>query len=155
MKHEVNTQWMGKMQFNALVNDHVIVMDAPERVGGEDLGSIPKPLVLTALSGCTGMDVVALLRKEGKELRNFNVIVSGELTRRAPMQYNRIHVIYQAEGEQALEADVLRIINRSQEEICGVSAMLKKAMPITWEVQFNKMEIFNNAHRAEYEEQEK
>lgn len=139
---------MGKMQFNSLVNDHVIVMDAPERVGGEDLGSIPKPLVLTALSGCTGMDVIALLRKEGKELNNFNVIVSGELTKRAPMQYSSIHIIYEAEGDQSIEADVLRIVNRSQEEICGVSAMLKKAMPITWEVQFNKIEIFNNAHAA-------
>ncbi len=145
MKHEVNTQWMGKMQFNSLVNDHVIVMDAPERVGGEDLGSIPKPLVLTALSGCTGMDVIALLRKEGKELNNFNVIVHGELTKRAPMQYSSIHIIYEAEGDESLESDVVRIINRSQEEICGVSAMLKKAMPITWEVQFNKTEVFNNA----------
>ena len=41
--HEIETQWMGKMQFNALVNGHTIIMDAPERVGGEDNGSIPKP----------------------------------------------------------------------------------------------------------------
>lgn len=36
MKHEIESQWMGKMQFNALVNGHTIIMDAPERVGGED-----------------------------------------------------------------------------------------------------------------------
>src|SRR5690606_22333796 len=122
MKHEVTTQWMGKMQFNSLVNDHVIVMDAPERAGCEDLGTIPKPLVLTALSGCTGMDVVALLRKEGKELRNFSVTVSGELTKSAPMQYANIHLVYEADGDCVIESDVLRIINRSQEDICGVSA---------------------------------
>lgn len=145
MKHEVNTQWMGKMQFNALVNDHVIIMDAPTRAGGEDLGTIPKPLVLTALSGCTGMDVVALLKKEGKKLHNFNVTVSGELTQQAPMQYSSIHIIYEAEGESDMEADVLRVVKRSQEDICGVSAMLKKAMPVTWEVWFNKVEVFNNA----------
>ncbi len=144
MKHKVCTQWMGKMQFNALVNDHVIVMDAPQRAGGEDLGTIPKPLVLTALSGCTGMDVVALLRKEGKELNNFNVTVSGELTKQAPMQYSSIHIVYEVEGHNDMKADVLRVIKRSQEDICGVSAMLKRAMPVTWEVWFNKMEIFNN-----------
>jgi putative redox protein len=33
-KHEIETQWMGKMQFNALINGHSIVMDAPERAGG-------------------------------------------------------------------------------------------------------------------------
>ncbi len=137
---------MGKMQFNSIVNDHVIVMDAPERAGGEDLGTIPKPLVLTALSGCTGMDVVVLLRKEGKTLGNFNVTVSGELTKSAPVQYSNIHVVYEAEGDSAIESDVLRVISRSQEDICGVSAMLKKAMPVTWEVWFNKAEIFNNLH---------
>jgi putative redox protein len=140
---------MGKMQFNALVNDHVIIMDAPHRAGGEDLGTIPKPLVLTALSGCTGMDVVALLRKEGKELRNFNVTVSGELTKQAPMQYSSIHIVYEAEGDSDMEADVLRVVKRSQEDICGVSAMLKKAMPVTWEVWFNKAEVFNNARVME------
>lgn len=149
MKHEVSTQWMGKMQFNALINDHVIIMDAPARAGGEDLGTIPKPLVLTALSGCTGMDVVALLRKEGKELHNFNVTVSGELTKQAPMQYSSIHVVYEAEGDTGMEADVLRVVKRSQEDICGVSAMLKKAMPVTWEVWFNKEEVFNNVRTME------
>ncbi len=34
MVHEIETQWMGKMQFNALVNGHTIIMDAPERIGG-------------------------------------------------------------------------------------------------------------------------
>ena len=63
-QHEIETQWMGKMRFNALVNGHTIVMDAPPRAGGEENGPIPKPLILTALSGCTGMDVVALLRKQ-------------------------------------------------------------------------------------------
>ena len=45
MTHEVETQWMGKMQFNALVNGRTVVMDAPERVGGDDNGPIPKPFV--------------------------------------------------------------------------------------------------------------
>jgi putative redox protein len=63
MTHEIDTQWMGKMQFNSAIDGHTVIMDAPERVGGEDTGPIPKPFVLTALSGCTGMDVVAILRK--------------------------------------------------------------------------------------------
>ena len=44
MAHEIDVQWMGKMQFNALVNGHTIVMDGPEKVGGEDNGPIPKQL---------------------------------------------------------------------------------------------------------------
>ena len=145
MTHEVEAQWMGKMQFNALVGGHTVVMDAPERVGGEDLGSIPKPFVLTALAGCTGMDVVALLRKAGIALDQFEVGVRGEITKTPPIAYARIHVTYKIKGDEMHKEEALSVVQRSQNEICGVSYMLKKAMPVTWEVNFNGKEVFNNA----------
>lgn len=144
MNHEIETQWMGKMQFNALVNGHTIVMDAPERVGGEDHGPIPKPFVLTALSGCTGMDVIALLRKQGKELRSLNLKVSGEISKHHPIEYIAAHVIYELEGANDDEQAARDAIMHSQENICGVSNMMKKAMPVTWEIVYNGKNIFNN-----------
>src|SRR6476659_6997415 len=98
MKHEIETMWMGKMQFNALVNGHTIIMDAPERVGGEDRGPIPKPFILTALSGCTGMDIIALLRKQGIHLKDFTLKVSGEISKQPPIEYTSIHVVYEIKG---------------------------------------------------------
>jgi putative redox protein len=148
-KHEIETQWMGKMQFNALVNGHTIVMDAPERVGGEDQGSIPKPFVLTALSGCTGMDVAAILRKSNHEVREMNIKVTGELSKQQPIEYVSVHVLYEFKGEEANMEAALNAVNFSQEKICGVSSMLKKAMPVTWEVSYNGISIFNNKE-AEY-----
>jgi putative redox protein len=99
--HEIETQWMGKMQFNALVNGHTIIMDAPERVGGEDTGPIPKPFILSALSGCTGMDIVAILRKTQKEVKELNIKVTGELSRQHPIEYTAIHVIYDFMGDES------------------------------------------------------
>ena len=93
MAHEIDVQWMGKMQFNALVNGHTIVMDAPEKVGGEDNGPIPKPFVLTALAGCTGMDIAAILRKANKIPDAFDMKVIGEISKRAPIEYIDIHVV--------------------------------------------------------------
>ncbi len=145
MTHDVHAQWMGKMQFNALVGGHTVTLDAPERVGGEDLGSIPKPFVLTALAGCTGMDVVALLRKEGITLDGLDVDVSGEITKTPPIAYARIHVTYKIQGDTAHMERALAVVQRSQNEICGVSYMLKKALPVTWEVTYNGHEVFNNA----------
>ncbi len=145
MTHEVETTWMGKMQFNALVGGHTVTMDAPERAGGEDLGPIPKPFMLTALSGCTGMDVVALLRKAGKQLERFEVKVSGEISKTPPILYTRVHVLYDMHGDPADQEDALAVVQRSQNEICGVSAMMKKAMPVTWEVQYNDVTVFNTA----------
>jgi len=94
MVHEIDVQWMGKMQFNALVDGHTIVMDAPGKVGGEDNGPIPKPLILTALAGCTGMDIAAILRKANKNPANFDMKVTGEISQRTPLQYIAIHVVY-------------------------------------------------------------
>jgi putative redox protein len=144
MKHEIETQWMGKMQFNALVNGHTIVMDAPERSGGEDNGAIPKPFILTALSGCTGMDVVALLRKAGIQLQDFNLKVTGEISKQAPIEYVAAHIIYELKGEAQYQEVALNAVMQSQEKICGVSHMLKKIMPVTWQVIYNGVEIFNN-----------
>ena len=144
MKHQVETQWMGKMQFNALVNGHTIVMDGPERVGGEDNGPIPKPLVLTALSGCTGMDVVSILRKAGKEIKNFDLIVTGEISKNVPIEYVAIHLVYEFEGDEQSKSAALKAVTDSQEKYCGVSNMLRKIMPVTWEVTYNGEKIFSN-----------
>lgn len=144
MTHLVETQWMGKMQFNALVNGHTIIMDAPERVGGEDNGPIPKPLVLTALSGCTGMDVVSILRKAGKEVRNFNLAVEGEISKRVPIEYIAVHLIYEFEGDEEFKEAALKAVTDSQEKYCGVSNMIKKIMPVTWDVIYNGEKIFSN-----------
>jgi len=144
MTHEIETQWMGKMQFNALVNGHTIVMDAPERVGGEDNGPIPKPFILTALAGCTGMDIAAILRKADRNPENFDIKVIGEISKKAPIEYVSIHVIYDFKGKDIHQEAALDAVTDSQEKYCGVSSMLKKALPVTWEINYNAVKIFNN-----------
>ncbi|WP_298709922.1 OsmC family protein [Chitinophaga sp.] len=144
MHHEIVSQWMGKMQFNSLVNGHTIVMDGPEKVGGENNGPIPKPLVLTALSGCTGMDVISLLRKAKKEIGSFDVQVRGELSQGHPMQYTAIHLDYIFEGPQDAREAALDAVTQSQEKFCGVSDMLKKILPVTWDVTYNGVKVFPN-----------
>ena len=145
MTHSIETQWMGKMQFNAVVNGHTVIMDVPERIGGEDHGPIPKPFVLSALSGCTGMDVIALLKKTGVQLYDLTLRVSGEISKTAPIEYVAAHVIYDMKGADKDESAALDAVTQSQEKICGISHMLKKIMPVTWQVIYNGKEIFNNS----------
>lgn len=144
MAHLVETQWMGKMQFNALVNGHTVIMDAPERVGGEDNGPIPKPFVLTALSGCTGMDVISILRKEGIEMKDLNIVVTGEISKPHPIVYTSIHLVYEFKGDEVYKEGALKAVTDSQEKYCGVSNMLKRIMPVTWDVTYNGVTIFTN-----------
>ena len=143
-QHEIETQWMGKMQFNSLVNGHTIIMDAPERVGGEDHGPIPKPFVLTALSGCTGMDIIAILRKAQREVKELNITVTGELSKQQPIEYVAMHVNYHFKGDDSLKDAAVEAVTTSQEKYCGVSHMLRKALPLTWEVNYNGVQVFNN-----------
>jgi len=149
--HQVETQWMGKMQFNALINGHTVIMDAPERSGGEDTAPIPKPFVLAALSGCTGMDIVALLRKAGHSIQDLNMTVTGELSKQAPIQYISIHILYDFKGDEAEQEAAYHAVTDSQEKYCGVSSMLKKAIPVTWEIKYNGRELFNNKPLQEAE----
>lgn len=144
MAHKVETQWMGKMQFNALINGHTVVMDAPEKSGGEDSAPIPKPFVLTALSGCTGMDVVALLRKAHKEVASFDMNVTGELSKTAPIQYTSIHLEYIFKGDDTNQEAAIQAVSDSQEKYCGVSSMLKKIMPVTWDILYNNNLVYTN-----------
>ena len=148
MAHEIDVQWMGEMQFNALVNGHTVIMDGPEKVGGEDNGPIPKPFVLTALAGCTGMDIAAILTKADKNPSDFDMKVIGEISKRTPIEYIAIHVIYDFKGAAENKEAALNAVTDSQEKYCGVSSMLKKALPVTWEVNYNGLQIFNNKKEA-------
>ena len=148
MIHEIEAQWMGKMQFNALANGHTVVMDAPEKAGGDDNGPIPKPFILTALAGCTGMDIVAILRKANKAADDFSMKVTGELSKGVPMQHIAVHVQYDFKGVEEHKQATLNAVTDSQEKYCGVSSMLKKALTVTWEVTYNGISIFNNKYLA-------
>ena len=132
------------MQFNALVNGHTLVMDGPERLGGENNGPVPKPFILTALTGCTGMDVVALLQRAGKQVKDFVVKVEGDTTDRTPIEYTKIHLIYEFNGDELLQEDALQAVTLSQEKFCGVSKLLKRVLPVSWDVIFNGRQIFSN-----------
>lgn len=143
--HVVETQWIGGMQFNADVNGHTIRMDAPERAGGDDIGPIPKPLVLTALSGCTGMDVAALLRRAGKPVDELAIRVEGQLSDRHPIVYTAIHLTYEFRGPMDHREAALEAVAKSQGELCGVSRMLKQILPVTWDVLYNGEKVFSNA----------
>ena len=133
-KQEVRVKYLDKMAFKAEVNGHEIILDAAEQVGGENRGPRPKPLMLTALAGCTGMDVVSILRKMRVEFEDFDVIVEGNLTEEHPKQFYKMNVIYEFKGSNLPLEKLKKAVSLSEERYCGVSASYKKAMEITSEI---------------------
>lgn len=133
-KQEVRVNYLENMAFEAEVNGHKIILDAAEGVGGENRGPRPKPLMLTALAGCTGMDVVSILKKMRVEFDDFNVIVEGDLTEEHPKQFYKMNVIYEFKGKDLPLEKLEKAVSLSEERYCGVSAMYKKAIEITSEI---------------------
>lgn len=99
MKKEVSISWKEGMAFEADVDGYKLMLDAAEKVGGRNMGPRPKPLMLVALAGCTGMDVVSILSKMKVELENFNVKVEGDQSEEHPVHYTSMHIIYEFWGE--------------------------------------------------------
>ena len=93
--HTITCEFKQNMCFEADVGGHKIVMDASPEFGGKNKGPRPKPLILVALSGCTGMDVVSLLNKMGVPFTGLKIYVDGALMEEHPKYYNKIHVIYE------------------------------------------------------------
>ena len=149
MTHDIATKWMGDMQFDADINGHTITMDATEKVGGHNKGPIPKPFVLTALSGCTGMDVATIMRKSKRELSSFNIKVKGTISEQQPIEYTAIHIVYEFEGRNEDRDAAIKAVNLSQEKYCGVSHMLKKIMPVTWDIMYNGLPVYSNIPKKE------
>ena len=71
MKHRIESDWKGKMKFDTEVNGHHFFIDQAGE-NGDNSGPRPKPLMLAALAGCTGMDVISILKKMRQEVEYFN-----------------------------------------------------------------------------------
>jgi putative redox protein len=138
MKQKIEANWKGMMQFEAELNGHKIVIDAPESSGGEDKGPRPKPLMLLALAGCTGMDVVSILKKMRVSLDDFKVSVEGDMTEEHPKHFQHMHIEYHFFGQDLDPEKLKKAIELSMTNYCGVSAVYRKAMDVSWEIKLNE-----------------
>jgi putative redox protein len=122
------------MHFMAEVDGHEVKMDTVPRGGGEDRGMSPKAMLLSSLGGCTGMDVIMVLRKMRAEPEHFTVELEANVTDSHPKVFEKIHITYRFKGGNVTREKAEHAIRLSQDQYCGVSAMLKKAAPIEWEI---------------------
>lgn len=134
MKHVVDMSWTDKVAFETEINGHKLVVDANIESGGSDLGPPPKRLMLTALAGCTGIDVIMILKKMKVEPEAFNVIVEADVTEEHPMHYTKMKVIYQFKGKDLPLDKLEKAVKLSEEKYCGVTAVYRKAMEMELEI---------------------
>jgi putative redox protein len=137
MNHHISTKWQGDMHFIADAPGGKINLDAAEDVGGQGKGNRAKPLMLTAIAGCTGMDVALMIKKMRLEVEDFSIDVTGELTEEHPKTYHSVHILYSFKGKNLDEAKLEKAVNLSFDKYCGVIEMFKKFAAVTKEIRFN------------------
>jgi putative redox protein len=128
---EIGVTWVQGDQFVATgTGGHSIVLDAP---GGRDTwqGFKPSELLLAALAGCTGVDVIDILRKKRVQVSGLRVIARGEQREEFPKAFVRIYVHYEVRGHNVLADDVERAIALSEEKYCSVAATVRGVATIS------------------------
>ena len=131
---ESTVRWNSGLAFTALQGGHAVPLDAPVASGGQDSGASPKGLLLSGLGGCTGLDVVSILEKMRVPFEAFEVQASAELTDEHPKVFRSIHLRYVFKGRGLPMEKLEKAVILSMDRYCGVSAMLAKAAPISWEI---------------------
>lgn len=137
MAHETTLSFLGGMAFDVELNGHHFTLDAEEEFGGTDRGPRPKDLLLSSLAGCTGMDVVALLRNRKMPFETFTVTADADLTDEHPKIYSAIRLTYSFTGHDLDGRKIAKAVALSMERYCGVTAMLQKAAMISHTILLN------------------
>ena len=106
---------------------HSVVLSTSD----ENIGMKPSELILSALAGCTSVDVVGILAKKQTPLSHLEVEVSAEQDADPPWTFRKIHMNFKLKGKGLTEKNVQQAINLSEEKYCSVGATLRGVAEIT------------------------
>lgn len=128
----VRVKWLEKLQFVGVDSTkHSVVLSASDEENG--VGMKPSELLLVALGGCTGYDVVNILSKKRQRLTGLEIEVAGEQEPDPPWTYRKIHLTYRLKGRGLSEKAVRDAIELSKNRYCSVGATLEAAAKITYD----------------------
>ena len=116
-----------------------LLMDATPEIGGENKGFRPMQLLLSAMGGCSAIDILHILKKQGQEAQSFEIEVTGEKEKKSTYSiWKKINLHFILKGnideEKALKAAQL-----SMEKYCSVSKMLEPMAEIAYTVSVLKL----------------
>ncbi|GLQ06932.1 OsmC family protein [Sneathiella chinensis] len=130
---KVQAKWVEGYRFIGN-NDkgHGIIMDG---AGGEErLGVSPMEMILLAVGGCSGIDVVHILKKSRENVEDCIVEVEGTRATEDPKVFTDLHMIYRVKGQGLNRAKVERAVDLSAEKYCSASVMIGQAANITRDI---------------------
>ena len=128
--HLIRSEYSSGMAFTTLLNGHAVITDS----GVTDKGPRPKALMLLALSGCTGIDVVNVLTKMRVPFSDLTIDIKGDLTDEDPVTYHTMKITYTIKIAETDRARMERSVALSLDKCCGVAAMFRKFATLEKEI---------------------
>lgn len=111
---------------------HAIVMDAGPQVGGNNTGLRPTELLLIGLGGCSGMDIVSILKKKKQAVTGVEMNVRGEKAEGYPQKFTTMDIEFVITGKNISEEAVNRAVKLSMDKYCSVKATLEGSAKISY-----------------------
>ena len=128
----VNVKWEGSMRFTATTEEgDSLTMDTDPEGGGEGHGFRPVKLVLVGLGGCTGMDIIWILKRQRQEVTGLEMKVTGTRRKKDPMYYESVQIEYVVRGRGLRESAVKRAIELSEQKYCSVRGIFRPDVKVT------------------------
>lgn len=117
---------------------HTVKIDTSPETGGTDFGVRPMQLLLMGLGGCSGIDILSILKKQRQNVTGFRMRIEGEReAQKDPSLWKDVSIVFEIEGEVELEK-AEKACALSMEKYCSVSETLKRAgATIKWKVVVN------------------
>jgi len=144
MASKTSLEWLGDLAFEAEVDGFHFKVDSSVDKGGNNLGPRPKPLLLAALSGCSGMDVVSILQKMRISGYTLKMEMEADSTDEHPKTYHTIRMKFIFSGENLPIDKLINAVELSITKYCGVNAMLKQSADIKTTIILNEEEIWHD-----------
>ena len=114
---------------------YLLPLDAKAAAGGHDLGFRPLELFAIGLAGCTGMDVISILKKKRQKVTAFEVSTEVKRAEEHPKVFTKILIVYKVTGKNLDPQAVERAVELSETKYCGAQAMLRKTAEITHQIE--------------------
>ena len=126
---KATVKWAGNGFFVATSpGGHAQVLESDH---ARNAAASPVELLLIALGGCTGIDVVSILEKKRMKVTSYEAVISGERSPDHPKKFLSMHVHHIVGGEGILTQAVARSIELSETKYCSVAASLEPGVKIT------------------------
>lgn len=130
---EARIKYVDGMQFvGSASSGHALVMDSDKESGGNNTGARPMELLLLGLGGCSGMDIISILKKKKQAVSGFEINVKGEKADTYPKKFTEITIEFVVTGHNISEDAVKKAVDISMEKYCSVKATLEGVAKINF-----------------------